>query len=260
VQNSKDEASSRTMKNFWNAKAREHAPFYIATWRGYESKDTVDFFLTADDAAQFCRAAGYQPTKQDRMLEIGCGIGRMTRGFAQLFGQVYAVDVSGEMIAQARQCLSGQANVHLYETNGTDLAIFDSDFFDFCFSFIVFQHVPVKSIVFNYVREAGRVLRPGGIFHFQVKSLPDPDVGVSPLLLAVKRSYRHFVRRTALLTWHRVRGGAGGFESPAWVGVSVTADEVLAVCHESGLAVSNIVGEGTQYMWITSRKPLEATG
>jgi len=33
-----------------------------------------------------------------RLLEIGCGIGRMTRALAEIFGEVYATDVSGEMI------------------------------------------------------------------------------------------------------------------------------------------------------------------
>src|SRR4051794_31409719 len=90
------------MKTFWNKRAKEHAPYYIATWRGYERKDTEAFFLSADEARVFVEASGYQPTGKDSMLEIGCGIGRMTHGFAQLFGRVHAIDVSGEMIARAR--------------------------------------------------------------------------------------------------------------------------------------------------------------
>jgi SAM-dependent methyltransferase len=40
--------------------------------------------------------------------------------------------------------------------------------FDFAFSFIVFQHIPSHQIVENYVREVHRLLRPGGLFKFQV--------------------------------------------------------------------------------------------
>jgi len=33
-----------------------------------------------------------------RVLEIGCGAGRLTRALAKLFGEVHGVDVSGEMV------------------------------------------------------------------------------------------------------------------------------------------------------------------
>ncbi len=36
-----------------------------------------------------------------RVLEIGCGAGSITRALARLFGEVHAVDVSGEMAALA---------------------------------------------------------------------------------------------------------------------------------------------------------------
>lgn len=39
------------------------------------------------------------------------------------------------------------------------MSLFHYDFFDFCFSFIVFQHIPDKAVTLNYIREAGRVLK-----------------------------------------------------------------------------------------------------
>src|SRR5439155_4541028 len=44
--------------------------------------------------------------KTMRVLEIGCGAGRLTRPLAELFGEVHAVDISGKMVAQARQALA----------------------------------------------------------------------------------------------------------------------------------------------------------
>ena len=41
--------------------------------------------------------------------------------------------------------------------------------FDFAFSTIVFQHIPSREIIENYVREVGRLLRPGALFKFQVQ-------------------------------------------------------------------------------------------
>ena len=78
--------------------------------------------------------------KQMRVLEIGCGAGRVTRALAKVFGEIHAVDVSGEMIAEARRALADLSNVHLYRNNGKDLDVLPPLEFDFprtrssCFS------------------------------------------------------------------------------------------------------------------------------
>src|SRR5690606_31703971 len=105
--------------------------------------------------------------KQLRLLEIGCGIGRMTRHLSRIFGEVYGVDVSAEMIAQGKERLADCANVHLYETSGVDFAPLADDYFDRAFSVYVFQHVPDAEVMRANIRDACRVLRPGGIFKFQ---------------------------------------------------------------------------------------------
>ena len=56
------------------------------------------------------------------MLEIGCGAGRVTRAFAGFFGEVYAVDISREMVRQAREAVVGFPNTHVIRNNGKDLS------------------------------------------------------------------------------------------------------------------------------------------
>jgi SAM-dependent methyltransferase len=250
-----NDPTHREMKRFWNKRAKENAPFYIATWRGFGRSDTEGFFLSGEDVASFVEESGYVPTGQDQMLEIGCGVGRMTHGFARLFGAVHAIDISGEMIAQAREHLGHLPNVHFYETSGSDLAPFADASMDFCFSFIVFQHIPSKDVIFKYVREAGRVLKSRGVFYFQVNGLPDPDSGISPVVLKTKQHYRRVVRRPALTAWRRLTNRPRGMESPAWTGISLTPAEITVACEDAGMRVQKITGEGTQYMWITASKP-----
>ena len=93
----------------------------------------------------------------------------MTRALAKLFGEVHAVDVSGEIIRQATAALKDHPNVFLYQNNGQDLAVVPDLEFDFAFSSIVFQHIPSREIIENYVREVHRLLRPGALFKFQVQ-------------------------------------------------------------------------------------------
>src|ERR1700731_2584739 len=118
------------MRSDWDQRARENARYYVSTGK----KDWTDeeFFRSGEqtvseeiltDMINICQ--GKDP-KDMRVLEIGCGAGRLTGALANLFGEVHAVDVSGEMIARARQALADKPNAHVYQNNGYDLAVVPS--------------------------------------------------------------------------------------------------------------------------------------
>ena len=79
--------------------------------------------------------------------------------------------------------------------------------FDFAFSTIVFQHIPSRDVIENYVREVQRLLRPGALFKFQVQgdslSSTDPDDTWLGYLLPTSRPrYGASLRlRTSLPPW-----------------------------------------------------------
>src|SRR4029077_19753579 len=100
-----------------------------------------------NDLTNICQ--GKSP-KDMRVLEIGCGAGRVTRAFAGFFGEVWAVDISREMVRQAREACAGLSNAHIVQNNGKDLRAVSNPWrirlgrearieFDFAFSFMVFQ-------------------------------------------------------------------------------------------------------------------------
>jgi SAM-dependent methyltransferase len=189
------------MRRDWDRRALENARHYVVTgkqqwtdeefWRSGQATLQEEIL---NDLPNVCQ--GKDP-RQMRVLEIGCGAGRVTRAFAGFFGEVWGVDISAEMIRQARKACAGFSNAHLVQNNGKDLHAVSSPWrlrlgleparqFDFAFSFMVFQHIPNREIIENYVREAHRLLRPGGLFKFQVQGSPlaEPDpqhswVGVS---------------------------------------------------------------------------------
>src|SRR5258707_724332 len=161
------------MRLDWDRRARENARHYVENSRGEWSD--ADFFESGRQsiAQQILNDPdniyqGKDP-KAMRVLEIGCGAGRLTLPLAELFGEVHAVDVSGEMVARARQALVEHRNAHVYQNNGCDLSIVPPLAFDFAFSMIVFQHIPSYDVIENYVREVHRLLRPGALFKFQVQ-------------------------------------------------------------------------------------------
>jgi SAM-dependent methyltransferase len=109
------------------------------------------------------------------VLNIGCGVGRVERYLAPLVRELWAVDVSGEMIARARRRLEGLANVHLREVaNDEFLRSFEDGRFDVVFSFLVLQHLE-KEDAARYLRDAFRVLRPGGVFVGQFPNHLSPE-------------------------------------------------------------------------------------
>jgi cyclopropane fatty-acyl-phospholipid synthase-like methyltransferase len=177
------EEQLRKMREDWDQRARENARHYVNT----ASKDWTDedFFASGErtvaeeiltDMGNICQG---KPPGEMRVLEIGCGAGRVTRALAKLFGEVHAVDVSGEMVQRAREALQKHPNATVYQNNGQDLSVIPELQFDFAFSTIVFQHIPSREIIENYVREVHRLLRPEALFKFQVqgnvrvKSRPD---------------------------------------------------------------------------------------
>jgi SAM-dependent methyltransferase len=179
----------------------------------------------------------------------------MTRGLASLFGQVDAVDVSAEMVAQARDNLSPLSNVRIHETNGLDLGPFADGTFDLCFSYIVFQHLPSFEIVSGYMREAARVLKPGGTFLFQANNAPpDRDYAFAPAR-ALSRLWRRYGWHNVLLLRALLTRGPRGFDHPAWMGHRVTVPQVEAGLAQAGLEVCSMSGRGTAYLWVRAQKP-----
>lgn len=163
----------KKMREDWDFRARENARYYVntanANWTDEEffaSGETTVAEEILTDMENICQ--GKAPS-QMRVLEIGCGAGRVTRALAKLFGEVHAVDVSGEMVRLARAALRNFPKASIYQNNGQDLAVVPELEFDFAFSSIVFQHIPSREIIENYVREVHRLLRPGALFKFQVQ-------------------------------------------------------------------------------------------
>lgn len=221
----------RRMRRDWDRRARENARFYVATLQDQWSDE--EFYRSGEatfqeqiltDLDNICQ--GKDPRDMN-VLEIGCGAGRVTRALAGHFGHVYAVDISREMVRQARQGLADYPNVRVFRNNGRDLSVVAGNWWnrlgigrklqlDFVFSCIVFQHIPSKEIVESYVREVNRRLRPGALFKFQVQGSP------------------------------RVKAA----EDDTWVGVSFSEEEARAMALRCGFDMRYQIGAGSQYYWL----------
>jgi SAM-dependent methyltransferase len=212
---------AQQMRADWNQRAVEDAYYYVAF--GRKGQDDSEFFASAADVVHALESELKRLPPADRRsrkaLEIGCGPGRLMRPMSWNFGEIHGVDVSDEMIRLAAQKLKDTPNAFPRTTDGTDLSCYAGEFFDFVYSFAVFQHIPSAEIVFSYLAETWRVLKPGGILRCQINSLP-------------KTAKRY----------------------TTWEGVRISAAEVAEFASAHDFQLLALEGLGTQYMWITMRK------
>ncbi|HYM10446.1 MAG TPA: methyltransferase domain-containing protein [Bryobacterales bacterium] len=210
------------MRTDWNDRAREDARYYVAFGRRGQPDD--EFFASASDVVralehELNRLPRQTPPTARRALEVGCGPGRLLRPMSPHFGEIHGADVSDEMIRLAEERFRGSSGVHLHVTNGADLSPLAGNYFDFVYSYAVFQHIPSLEVVLAYFAEIRRVLKDEGIARLQLNGLP-PDS-----------------------------------KAPnTWEGVRFSADEVAGYARAHDFQLLALEGAGTQYLWTTWRK------
>ena len=160
-----DSPSLERMRADWNARAEEDANYYVAF--GRRSQEDDEFFSTASDVVRVLERELKRLSTRDSALEIGCGPGRLMFPMSRHFQRIDGVDISDEMVRLARERLRRAPNAFPQHNSGQDLAMFSDESFDLVYSYAVFQHIPSAQVIWNYLREARRVLKPGGVLRCQ---------------------------------------------------------------------------------------------
>ena len=167
-----------------------------------------------------------------KVLEIGCGIGRILIPMSEKFQEVIGVDISQEMVNIGKQKTKNYTNCKILLNNGMDLSDFSSNYFDFCYSFITFQHIPKKLIVKNYIKEVARVLKPGSYFRFQVRGI-------------------HLVDPIKFRLLEKIGEKNPISPDDTWLGVQFSSQEIHEIAEEFGFEIIEESGEDTEYYWLT---------
>ena len=210
----------KKMRSDWDERARSNARFYIADsradwteedFRASGNQTVAEDILT--DMTNICQ--GKDP-RQMRVLELGCGAGRVTRALAGVFGEVHAVDVSPEMVARARAAVSEAGNARVHEIDGAKLDPLGHLTFDFAYSCCVFHHISSVDVIRSLVLEVGKRLKPGGLFKFEVQGAAE------------------------------VRSEPGD----TWLGAPFSLDDAKQLAGDCGFELRFHVGEGQERFWL----------
>lgn len=206
------------MRRDWDKRASEDHQFYIASG---SAASEAEFRESGARELSDPILDGIELDPSARGLEIGCGVGRLLAPLSERIAEAYGVDISPLMIEKSAAFLHDFPRARTWVTDGTLQPLADESL-DLVFSYIVFQHIPAVEPIETYVREAGRVLAPGGVLRFQVDGR-----GASP--------------------W--------GQDAGTYDGKKFTTAEARGLLDGTGLSIVDEWGEGTHYYWITAQKP-----
>ena len=160
---------NKTYKDFWNSQASSPESA-ISAVDGSQSEDVVQH--TGRWSAEQVRAA-LDIGPDDRVLELGCGIGRIGRELAPRCRSWTGVDISENMIAYAGQRMAELDNVTFHKLQRSSLEMLADDSIDKAYSIAVFCHMD-KEDLYLYLKDLWRVVRPGGLIYVETWNLAHP--------------------------------------------------------------------------------------
>lgn len=225
------------MRRYWDERAVENAAWYVDTTLAFDDPDMERFLA---DGARIVRdaldGAPVAPEQAEVALEIGCGLGRVVKALADRFDRVIGIDISPEMLERARE-LVDEPRIDLRLGDGRSLAGVEDASVDLVLSFTVLQHIPDPRVIEDYLREAGRVLRPGGVLVFQWNNEPGHRRWV------LRRWWLTALQRSGLRP-ERFRRHA-----PQFLGSRVPLPRIERALSAGGLRLAGVRDPGTLLAW-----------
>jgi 2-polyprenyl-3-methyl-5-hydroxy-6-metoxy-1,4-benzoquinol methylase len=114
-------------------------------------------------------------TRQNyKILDLGCGTGRLTVELAKLGYNAYGTDINPDFIEIARDKAQKMGVSAQVMVAPSERLPFDDNFFDVCLAVSVLEHVADWK---KTVSEVARILKPGGIAYFDTTNALNPLPG-----------------------------------------------------------------------------------
>jgi ubiquinone/menaquinone biosynthesis C-methylase UbiE len=131
----------------------------------------------------------------DQVLELGCGTGYFTRELVKLNIQVTAIDISPELIEEAKKTIPN-GNVLFQIQNA-----YQMDFKDHTFDAVIGSSVLHHLEIDKAMAEIYRVLKPGGFLAFTEPNMMNPQIALQKNIPWLKRKLGDSPDETAFFRW-----------------------------------------------------------
>lgn len=163
------------LKRDWERRAQHPSrDFFVASHPGWDDPDLWErkakieadaMLLGMDDDA----------LRKGEMLEIGCGVGRLTSPYLDRLRSYTGIDISEGMIEEGRRRHAETPNSRFFLCDGLSIPAEARDReYHLILAVGVFIHLP-ENVISAWVEDGYRLLKPGGMLRFQVLAdLQDP--------------------------------------------------------------------------------------
>ncbi|HWM20788.1 MAG TPA: class I SAM-dependent methyltransferase [Ilumatobacteraceae bacterium] len=160
------------------------------------SQLTIDEFVATGDneVLAYLEVFGLRTPGNDErtVVEIGCGIGRMTCAFTHEFSTVYACDLDAGFLERCRETVARFGKVDRLRTievgDGRSLEV-PTDVADLAFSYITLQHCEIDDAL-ELASESVRVVRAGGYVALNFRSRSGADALLLPAGALIRSLFR----------------------------------------------------------------------
>jgi SAM-dependent methyltransferase len=134
-----------------------------ASVAAYSLNDPAALAAATEEIVAWLARGGLVGPDRD-VLDLGCGTGRVAAALAPRCRSVLGLDVSPNMVAEARRRHGGAPNLRFDATPGTDLAALGDASFDLVLAVDSFPYLlqAGAAVADRHLADAARVLRPGG--------------------------------------------------------------------------------------------------
>lgn len=152
------------MKEDWDERIRHDYRY----WMSDGVKNDEEMWLTGQrDFEILTNGISDAYLSQARVLDLGCGVGRILKTAASVCLEAVGIDVSEEAISTARSFLSEYENAQLVLGQGAGIDQVENEEIDLAISFAALCSMPAI-VVAAYMHELSRVLRMGGLIRLQI--------------------------------------------------------------------------------------------
>lgn len=185
-------------------------------------------------------------TGQDRtVLDIGCGVGRLSQNLVNHFGRVVGIDIAEKLIERARAQNTNPA-ITFECCDGERLSPQACREFDTVFSYEVLYYIDANTLR-QYFRDIASLLKNNGEFVFQM------NFNALTWKTRVSYLFRDLLFACGIKTWR------GWPTTPGFRRSGFSRDWITRELNNVGLQVERVIDDDPAQSWILARKTPAAT-
>lgn len=163
--------SLQEIKRQWDALGRLDPLWAMTGTHKFGSWNLEEFLATGDrQVAHLMQHAKRieRPRGRSSVLDYGCGVGRLARGFRAHFAHYLGLDISDSLIVKAREIYQDTPQASFDVNASSDLSYLAGGSFDMIFCWGVLHHIAEHAVVEQFISEFIRLLQQDGLLVFTV--------------------------------------------------------------------------------------------